>query len=177
MRRELTEADRAAWAGYASTVKPLANRSPMDPTGRAGPTRAPPASSRPAPARRLRSVLPPISIGLPPPGLDAATWQRFRTGKLPPTRRLDLHGYTAQRAVHGLASFLRSAHAAHVRCVEVITGRGSSGEVGVIRREFPLWLNLPETRPLILAAVHPHSANPGAVRLLLQRRMEMKSAP
>jgi DNA-nicking Smr family endonuclease len=39
----------------------------------------------------------------------------------------------------------------------------------VIRRELPLWLNLPELRPLVLAAAYPHPANPGAVRLLLRR--------
>jgi hypothetical protein len=40
-----------------------------------------------------------------------------------------------------------------------------------------LWLNLPEIRPLVLAAAHPHTssamhshaANPGSVRLLLRR--------
>ena len=31
----------------------------------------------------------------------------------------------------------------------------------MLRRELPLWLNLPEIRPLVLAAAHPHAANPG----------------
>ena len=48
--------------------------------------------------------------------------------------------------------------------VEVVTGQG-----GVLRRELPLWLNLPELRGLVLAAAHPHATNPGAVRLLLRR--------
>jgi hypothetical protein len=39
----------------------------------------------------------------------------------------------------------------------------------VLRRELPLWLNLPEFRGVVLAAAHPHAANPGAVRLLLRR--------
>jgi len=107
-------------------------------------------------------------IGDQPGGLDSATWQRFRTGKLRAERVLDLHGETAQRAFLTLVAFLRSAHADHVRCVEVVTGRGSAGE-GVIRREFRMWLNLPEIRPLVLASAHPHSANPGSVRLLLRR--------
>ena len=38
-----------------------------------------------------------------------------------------------------------------------------------LRRELPIWLNLPELRPLVLAAAHPHPANSGAVRLLLRR--------
>ena len=43
----------------------------------------------------------------------------------------------------------------------MITGRGSGETGGVIRRELPLWLNLPALRPLVLAAAHPHAANPG----------------
>jgi DNA-nicking Smr family endonuclease len=101
--------------------------------------------------------------------VDGATWQRFRTGKLPAARRLDLHGHTAQHAFHALGAFLRRAHADRLRCVEVVTGRGSGESGGVIRRELPLWLNLPDLRPLVLAAVHPHAANPGSVRLLLRR--------
>jgi DNA-nicking Smr family endonuclease len=97
--------------------------------------------------------------------VDTASWQRLRTGKLPTVRTLDLHGYTAQRAFHVLTGFLRTAHAEGLRCVEIVTGQG-----GVLRRELPLWLNLPEFRGLILAAVHPHAANPGSVRLLLRRR-------
>ena len=88
----------------------------------------------------------------------------MRTGKLQTARVLDLHGYTAQRAYNALGAFLRAAQAEGVRCVEVITGQG-----GVLRRELPLWLNLPEFRSLVLAAAHPHAANPGSVRLLLRR--------
>jgi DNA-nicking Smr family endonuclease len=117
----------------------------------------------------VRPSGPALSVGDQPGGVDKATWQRFRTGKLAPTRTLDLHGRTAQRAFHALSAFLRTAQAEGVRCVEVITGRGSGEAGGVLRRELPLWLNLPELRPLILGAAHPHAANQGAVRLLLRR--------
>ena len=76
---------------------------------------------------------------------------------------------TAQAAYHALGSFLRNAHADRLRCVEVITGKGGGEQGGVLRREFPLWLNLPDIRPMVLAASHPHAANPGSVRLLLRR--------
>ena len=108
-------------------------------------------------------------MGSQPGGLDKASWNRFRSGKLPVQRTLDLHGRTAQRAFHALDHFLRRAHADHVRCVEVITGRGSGEGGGILRRELPLWLNLPNVRPMILAARHPHAANSGSVRLLLRR--------
>jgi DNA-nicking Smr family endonuclease len=132
----------------------------------AAPSIAPASRPRPpATPRSSRAPLAPLAVGTQPGGLDTASWQRLRTGKLPAVRTLDLHGYTAQRAHHALASFLRTAQAEGLRCVEVVTGQG-----GVLRRELPLWLNLPEFRILVLAAAHPHAANPGAVRLLLRRQ-------
>ncbi|MGE0416066.1 MAG: Smr/MutS family protein [Acetobacteraceae bacterium] len=133
----------------------------------------PPAASTPPRPRLLpphrRPVPAVVSIGAEPAGLDRATWQRFRGGRLNASRKLDLHGMTTHHAYNALLGFLRSAHAERLRCVEVVTGRGSAEGGGAIRREFPFWLNLPDIRPLILAASHPHPANPGSVRLLLRR--------
>jgi DNA-nicking Smr family endonuclease len=199
----LTEADRDAWASFTLHIAPLAGRAPK--SGRAAPTEgtsladstpragntgvapsevsAPPAQ-RPSPLRAATHARPDaasarLTVGGPPAGVDKATWQRFRTGKLAAVRKLDLHGMTAQHAFQALTGFLRSAHADGARCVEIVTGRGSpsgsgsgngsSGGTGVIRREFPLWLNRPDIRPLVLGAAHPHAANTGAVRLLLRR--------
>ncbi|HVB67707.1 MAG TPA: Smr/MutS family protein [Acetobacteraceae bacterium] len=180
-KSRLTEADRAEWLRFARLVRPLPGRSlpPEAPApdaqigaasaaGTGGPPDAPAQGARPAP-RAVPAPRPALDVGAAPPGLDASSWQRFRSGRLPATQKLDLHGYTAERAYHALRAFLHSASANQVRCVEVITGRGSGEKGGTIRREFPLWLNQPELRPLILAAAHPHAANPGSVRLLLKR--------
>ena len=115
-------------------------------------------------ARRDRYQSTTLAIGSHPGGIDSASWRRFRTGRLRAVRTLDLHGFTAERAFRALAAFLRSAHSEGLRCVEVVTGQG-----GVLRHELPHWLNLPEMRPMILGAVHPHATNPGSVRLLLRR--------
>ena len=179
MRRtpRLTEADHAAWAGFTRHIVPRSSGAEAPP---------PPAASTPPPLRTpgraaMHAVAPaaaaPLAIGSPPAGVDRATWQRFRTGKLAALRKLDLHGMTAQRAFQALTGFLRAAAADGVRCVEIVTGRGTASgnprggfeATGVIRREFPLWLNRPDLRPMVLAAAHPHAANPGAVRLLLRR--------
>jgi hypothetical protein len=158
-----TDADVASGTtgrGASAAVDLAAAAAPAAP----GDTPRPPAR---LPGRRAGP--PPLAVGEPPGGVDSATWQRFRTGKLAATRKLDLHGQTAQRAHYALVAFLRGAHSDRVRCVEIVTGRGSGEEGGVIRRELPHWLNLPELRPLVLAAAHPHAANQGAVRLLLRR--------
>jgi DNA-nicking Smr family endonuclease len=181
--RSLTETDAAEWARYAQRITPL-----LGVPGRSSvaPAASPEPSARIAPdvtRRGLRSattvaVQPPLlGVGGQPPGVDAASWQRFRRGQLASARKLDMHGMTAQQAFHALRAFLRAAQSDGLRCVEIVTGRGNGEHGGVLRREFALWLNLPDIRPLVLAAVHPHTssamhshmANPGSVRLLLRR--------
>jgi len=159
--RRPSEADNALWSQFTTAISPLA--------GRRAP--APPKPAPTAPPRQAapRPITAPLAVGLTPAGVDRASWQRFRTGKLATERRLDLHGRTAQRAFQALNAFIRTAHAEGVRCVEIVTGRGSGETGGVLRRELPFWLNQPDLRPLILAASHPHAANPGSVRLLLRR--------
>jgi DNA-nicking Smr family endonuclease len=168
--RSLTEADQAEWARFARLIARLPGRPPPPAIAIPPPAAILPPRPHPLPAAtKARGVPAPVSIGGEPAGVDSATWQRFRGGKLMAIRKLDLHGMTTQRAFHALTAFLRTAHADRVRCVEVVTGRGSGDTTGMIRREFPIWLNLPEIRPLVLAASHPHAANPGSVRLLLRR--------
>lgn len=168
-RRTLSELDRAEWANYARRIAPLRGTLPVVVAPDIAVEPVVPRPDEPVrPTRAIRGA-PPVSVGGQPGGIDTGTWKRFSAGKLPTVRRLDLHGHTTQRAFHSLIAFIRTAHADHVRCVEVITGRGSGEQGGAIKREFPIWLNLPELRPLILAASHPHAANSGSVRLLLRR--------
>ncbi len=176
-RRGLTQTDRAAWASYAQLVARLPGvAAPEVPPA---PAVVPPpplkaasdaaAVDRMGPAVRLAKRAPAVVVGAVPAGVDSGTWTRFRTGKLRSSRTLDLHGRTANVAYGALERFLHTAVGDGLRCVEVITGRGKGEQGGVIRREFPLWLNQPHLRPLILAAAHPHALNPGSVRLLLRR--------
>ncbi len=192
-RRPLNDADKALWAAFAEQIQPLPGRRPV-----AVSLESPkPVGVAPVPASRVRAPLvavgqvadpsdtiaawrgshrpPPrkrgsqLVVGDQPGGLDSGTWHRFQSGKLVAVRTLDLHGMTVQAAYHRLHAFLRSAHADGARCVEVVTGRGSGENGGAIRREFTHWLNLPDIRPMILGAAHPHALNPGSVRLILRR--------
>jgi DNA-nicking Smr family endonuclease len=69
--------------------------------------------------------------------------------------RLDLHGMTQAEAHSALSRFLRTARARGVRSVLVSTGKGARGgdghgERGVLKRQVPLWLRLPEFRDHIV---------------------------
>jgi DNA-nicking Smr family endonuclease len=140
-RVALTDQERRDWAAYVRLIRPLPGRA------------VPPLADAPA----------------APDPPDRPVLLLARSGKLTPERTLDLHGRTAQRAFHALHAFLHAAYTEGVRCVEIITGRGTGESGGVLRRELPLWLNLPSLRPIVLAATHPHALNQGAVRVLLRR--------
>ena len=191
----ITEQDQEIWSLFARAVKPIRTRkrskTPTSPTtdpGAPPPAILPPAILPPAkpilqpPSRatELPAVAGPnaplayLIIDIQPPGLDNSTWNKLRTGRAGAShhgtgRRLDLHAHTAQRAHTALHQFIHAAIRDQVRVVEIITGQGSGQQGGVLRRELPVWLNLPTLRPLLLAACYVHAANHGAVRLLLKR--------
>lgn len=175
--RRLSDRERAEWLSFAQALgaKPLRHADAVVVTEAAAVPAAPPAAGAgPSPAAGLArpaSRKPPLQelrVGGPAAGLDSASWERLRRGRMRPERVLDLHGRTAQAAFGAFERFIASARADGVRCVEIVTGRGA-GEGGVLRRELPLWINLPQMRGAILAATHPHRANVGAVVLLLRR--------
>ena len=169
MVRRLSEGDLDVWAHYARHVAVLPGRSvpALAPEIARSPVVHAVTAPQPLPQRAAATGM--VAVGEQPAGLDKSTWMRLRTGKMTPARTLDLHGRTAQHAFHALQAFMHSAQADRVRCVEIITGRGSGENGGVIRRELPLWLNLPQLRPMVLGVAHPHAANVGAVRVLLRK--------
>jgi DNA-nicking Smr family endonuclease len=172
--RGLSEADRALWRAYAAEVAPLPGRAlppePAPPPGAPAGVAAIAATPAAPPAPAPRWTPPDIAVNAPPAGLDERRWRDLRRGRLRPERSLDLHGRRAQEAHGDVRAFLAEAQADGLRCVAVITGRGSTPEGGVLRRELPHWLNAPDLRRIVLGAAHPHKANTGAVHLLLRRR-------
>ena len=170
--RGLSEADRALWRAYAAEIVPLPGRE-LPPEPAAAPVAPVAAAAVAAPvvsASAPRWTPPDIAVNAPPAGLDDRRWRDLRRGRIAPERTIDLHGRRAQEAHAAVHAFLADAYADGLRCVAVITGRGSTTEGGVLRRELPHWLNAPDLRRIILGAAHPHRANTGAVHLLLRRR-------
>lgn len=108
------------------------------------------------------------------PGLDKRTQQRLRRGQVHIEARLDLHGLTQTVAHQTLERFLERAHMAGKKTVLVVTGKGlrADGEIGVLRRAVPRWLNEAPMRQWVHAFDHaaPRDGGEGALYIVMRRR-------
>jgi DNA-nicking Smr family endonuclease len=106
--------------------------------------------------------------------------QRVARGRDPLDGRIDLHGMTQTQAHAALLSFLNRAQAQGARTVLVVTGKGSGGATaanpdgaadrGVLKRQVPMWLALPQFRPLIVAFDDAHAGHGGQGALYVRLR-------
>jgi DNA-nicking Smr family endonuclease len=89
--------------------------------------------------------------------------QRVARGREAIDGRLDLHGLTQSEAHAALLHFLRNASGRGARLVLVITGKGDGREDGrgVLRRQVPHWLALPEFRVFVVGFEQAHLAHGG----------------
>jgi DNA-nicking Smr family endonuclease len=193
-RRRLSEDEHRLWSGVIRSIVPL-KRKPSGPRGHEavlaiGESVPPPPARRraePAPARHpaAKSVAKPASKPISKPankpvlpvvGLDRRQKQRLARGTETIDGRIDLHGRTQSEAHTVLLGFLRRAQAEGARYVLVITGKGKPNDAGfsdgrgVLRRQVPLWLRLPEFRLLVLAVEDAHAAHGGEGALYVRLR-------
>jgi DNA-nicking Smr family endonuclease len=188
-RRSLSDEERALWTGVARSIKPLrpSHRAAevSEPTQSAkvpikvpakslarAETSAPPREARPenVPEKKTPALAP----------LGRRLKQRVARGREPIDARLDLHGFTQTQAHAALLRFLRRAQADGVRMVLVVTGKGTSkgGETherGVLKRQVPLWLSLPEFRSLVVGFEDAHIGHGGAGALYVRLRRAQRS--
>jgi len=173
-RRRLSDDERALWRGFARGVTPLRHSAgaPLD----VAPDQAvrempPPAQS--VPKERAHAKQPPALAQF-----DRRLRQRVARGRAAIDARLDLHGMTQKQAHGALLRFLAQAQAQDAKLALVVTGKGiggaadSASERGVLRRQVPLWLPLPEFRRFIVSFEQAHASHggEGALYLRLRRR-------
>jgi DNA-nicking Smr family endonuclease len=171
-RRHLSDEDRALWTGFVRSIKPL-RRSAVTAEPSAAGSEAAPAPPRPTPRHER-----PAPIKMPPLSpLERRLKQRVARGREPLEARLDLHGLTQIEAHAALVRFLRRAQADGVRIALIVTGKGTvrgerdgTIERGVLRRQVPLWLSLPEFRPLIVGFEDAHVSHGGQGALYVRLR-------
>jgi DNA-nicking Smr family endonuclease len=175
-RRGLTYEERVLWTTVTKSFKPLRATGPAVTDGDEAisahdlkpvrpAARTTKAAASVAPRLPPKPEAPPQAPPLAPPGRRMK--QRVARGKQPIDARLDLHGLTQREAHSDLLRFLRNAGARGARLVLVITGKGSKArgegqdERGVLRRQVPQWLGLPEFRALVIGFEDAHIAHGG----------------
>jgi DNA-nicking Smr family endonuclease len=152
-KRRLSDEERVLWQGVTRSIAPL--RRPLRPESAksAQPAAAPTAKRQPKPPPTPNSIaaVKPAARPAPPPApLGRRLRKRVARGAQSIDGRLDLHGLTQAEAHNALAGFLRAAQARGAGIVLVITGKGdATGERGVLKRQVPMWLRLPELRGMI----------------------------
>jgi DNA-nicking Smr family endonuclease len=169
---DLAPEDRALWAEVQKSIRPLRRQAvevaavPDDKPDR--------AASRAAP---VRPAPPPRPKGPPPLAkLDRRARNRVARGRVEIDARLDLHGLTLARARERLHGFLQSAQLHGDRLILVITGKGSAGGEGALRREAPHWLALPEFRDLVVGfeEAAPNHGGSGALYVRVRRPRDQR---
>lgn len=183
-RRNLSDEEHALWAGYARSIKPLepakAVRKRLAGPGRearqdvhqeadqeAGTSAQKLVRQEPSPAAKSPPLAP----------FDRRLKQRVARGRDAIDVRIDLHGMTQRQAHAELLRFLRRAQAANAKVALVVTGKGGSkraselGESGVLRRQVPMWLTLPEFRHFVVGfdEAHPSHGGQGAIYVRMRR--------
>lgn len=162
MRRALTPNEAALWRRVAQTARPL--------PGKAAPEIPPqseaPKRDKPAPAPPRYAHPPRASAKAPPAPVDRGPEKRVRRGKLDIDARLDLHGFTQDRARAALLDFIISQRSAGARVVLAITGKS-----GVLRVRLSDWLGAPEFRVHLAgyAEAHRRHGGEGAWYVFLKR--------
>jgi len=182
-RRPLSDEEHALWTGFARSITPLhpsRQRAEVSEPARSAklPAKSPAKAEKSTPVRSRAAdthVTRPEKKAPPLAPLGRRFKQRVARGREPIDARLDLHGLTQKQAHAALLRFLRRAQADGVRMALVVTGKGASknGEAherGILKRQVPLWLSLPEFRSLVVGFEDAHIGHGGAGALYVRMR-------
>jgi DNA-nicking Smr family endonuclease len=181
-KRTLSEEELVLWESVAKQTKPLRKKSRAAKLLAAAQEPEATAAAIPlvrpsllAPAKSARATKPDAPPAPPPLApLGRRERSQLSRGRKEIDARLDLHGMTQTRAHRALSDFLRRAHADGLTFVLVITGKGrttaSESERGVLRRQVPQWLNLPEFRTMVVGFEEAHIGHGGEGALYVRIR-------
>lgn len=187
MRRRgklLSEAELALWRQVARTVTPLPGRAPVEPAPEAGAEPAKtPAAAQDASTTLASSTERASARPAPPPlvPLERRMRTQLRRGRQGVEAVIDLHGLRQDEAHSALRGFLRLQQQRGAKLVLVVTGKGMAGDAGygdergILRRNVPHWLRLPDLRPLVLGFDEAEQRHGGAGALYIRLRRSRES--
>jgi DNA-nicking Smr family endonuclease len=172
-RRALRDEERALWKEVTRSMKPLSRKqraaaAAVEDNALTIEAKKPP----PPPAKRVKPVRPvapatvavkPVPVKAPPPLAPLGRRERSRVarGTVAIDGRIDLHGMTQDEAHAALSRFLRHHQGNGAKLVLVITGKGArfggdpgrqdvGRERGVLKRQVPMWLRLPDLSEMVI---------------------------
>ena len=162
-RRKMTDAEREQFQQAVDEARPLRPQTPVagiSPDKRAG-----------TPQRGSS-------------GLDGRTDDRLRRGQLKPDAKIDLHGFSEQRAHDALLLFLRTAQARRHKLALVVTGKGARlapdtpfdmelnyRSRGILKSVVPRWLREPAFAGIVAGtrSAHIRHGGEGALYVYLRK--------
>ena len=173
-RRGLSDAERELWIEITRSLKPLPRRIATAREHKSAPDTAP-KSQRPSAITSVKPLPEATRPALPLAPVSRRTKQKLARGTETIDDRIDLHGMTQAEAHHALLRFLRNAQAHGAKFVLIITGKGrvrvdATRDAGVLRREVPRWLKLPEFRDYVVSVESAHTRHGGDGALYVRLR-------
>jgi DNA-nicking Smr family endonuclease len=178
-RRVLSKEERVLWTTITKSIAPLRELSASnenDAVEAVVPMRPAKGTVKPGP---LAPSFPEKKSPPPLAPLGRRMKQRVGRGRETIDGRLDLHGLTQSEAHAALLRFLRAASSRGARLVLIITGKGGArsgeGARGVLKRQVPQWLSLPEFRALIVGFEAAHIAHGGEGALYVRVRRDKRT--
>ena len=95
-------------------------------------------------------------------GIHRRLEQKMSRGQIDIDSTLDLHGMTQEEAKHAIINFIKAANKNNLKIILIITGKGTSNENtnintrnknryerGVLNKNLPDWLQMPEIRDYV----------------------------
>ena len=173
-KRSLSEEERKLWENVAKQVRPLrASPRLARPPAAGAETLVVTPAAPPRPPSPIKISPPPKPQAPPLAPIGRRERAQLSRGRKEIDARIDLHGMTQTRAHRALFGFLQRAHHEGFTFVLVITGKGKVGvesERGVLRRQVPQWLALPEFRALVVGFEEAHIGHGGEGALYVRVR-------
>ena len=179
-KRALSGEELALWESVANEARPL-RKKPRVAKISPAPVEAEHAAAQPV-LKTTKTSAPPKTPAARPPAQPLAPLaplgrrekSHLARGRKDIDARLDLHGMTQTRAHRALKNFLHDASESGMSFVLVITGKGKVGgaesERGVLRRQVPEWLSLPEFRGMVIGFEEASIGHGGAGALYVRVR-------
>jgi DNA-nicking Smr family endonuclease len=184
--RSLTPDEEDLWSVVARSIRPLRPRSPGRTATPAVEKNINAVAETPRPAKNGVAAEPKVTASSQrPAGVPALSpimrreKQKLVRGRAVIDARIDLHGMTQTEAHAALRNLLQRSQASGAKFVLVITGKGMPNAPlngrGVLRRQVPQWLALPEFRRYVAGFDVAHAGHGGEGALYVRLRKAVVS--